>query len=259
MQILNYTFDKTAKTVTFTDYTTIRLDSIRLITNATDGIIIYNFADSTLKGTVATNVLTLAYDTSAMDNADKLTIVYEDANYDAVGSKTDDANTATNTTPVSGISLLKQISKVFQDVWDSASHVLKVSILPLSYLIDTITSVQSGDGVMVNGVLCPVKIAIANIPASTTDGAVVTAVAGKSLWVLGLVLQTGATATDATLNSKPAGAGTAISPVYQNGANGGAVLPRFPGAWYKSVSGEGLTLTTGIGSTTGVTVVYIEV
>ena len=77
-QILNYTFNKTAKTVTFTDYTTIRLDSLLLITNVTDNIIIYNFANPSLGGTVATNVLTLTYDTSAMADADKLQIFYDD-------------------------------------------------------------------------------------------------------------------------------------------------------------------------------------
>lgn len=77
-QILNYTFNKTAKTVTFTDYTTIRLDSLLLITNVTDNIIIYNFANPSLGGTIATNVLTLTYDTSAMADADKLQIFYDD-------------------------------------------------------------------------------------------------------------------------------------------------------------------------------------
>lgn len=76
-KIDNYTFDKTAKTVTFTDYTTIRLDSILLITNVTDNVIVYNFADPSLGGTVTNNVLTLTYDTSSMDNTDKLQIFYE--------------------------------------------------------------------------------------------------------------------------------------------------------------------------------------
>lgn len=78
IQLLNYSFNKTAKTVTFTDYTTIRLDSLLLITNVTDNIIIYNFADPLLGGTVADNVLTLTYDTSAMADADKLQIFYDD-------------------------------------------------------------------------------------------------------------------------------------------------------------------------------------
>ena len=80
MKILipNYTFDKTAKTVTFTDYTTIRLDSLLLITNVTDNVIIYNFANPLLGGTVSGNILTLTYNTSSMDNADKLQIFYDD-------------------------------------------------------------------------------------------------------------------------------------------------------------------------------------
>lgn len=78
VQVINYTFNKTAKTVTFTDYTEIRLDSLLLITNVTDNVIIYNFADPLLGGTVATNVLTLTYDTSAMDDTDKLQIFYDD-------------------------------------------------------------------------------------------------------------------------------------------------------------------------------------
>jgi hypothetical protein len=77
ISIDNYTFDKTAKTVTFTDYVSIRLDRILLIVNVTDDIIIYNFADPSLGGSVASNVLTLTYDTSAMDNTDKLLIKYD--------------------------------------------------------------------------------------------------------------------------------------------------------------------------------------
>lgn len=79
LKISNYTFNKTAKTVTFTDYTTIRLDGILGITNVTDGIEIFNFMNPAKGGTVLTNVLTLAYDTSAMDNADKLLIYYDDS------------------------------------------------------------------------------------------------------------------------------------------------------------------------------------
>jgi hypothetical protein len=78
LQIQNYTFDSNAKTVTFTDFTSIRLDSILLVTNVTDNIIIYNFADPLAGGTVATNVLTLTYDTSSMDNTDSLQIFYDD-------------------------------------------------------------------------------------------------------------------------------------------------------------------------------------
>lgn len=78
VKVSNYTFNKTTKTVTFTDYTAIRLDGILLITNVTDGIIIYNFASPTLGGTVSGNSVALAYDTSTMDDTDKLQIFYDD-------------------------------------------------------------------------------------------------------------------------------------------------------------------------------------
>ncbi len=78
--ISNYSFNKTAKTITFTDYVSITLENVLLVTNVTDGITIYLFNEPTLGGTVATNVLTLEYDTSAMDNADDLQIWYDDPN-----------------------------------------------------------------------------------------------------------------------------------------------------------------------------------
>ena len=78
IKIDNYTFDKTARTITFTNYESIRLDKIAIITNVTDNIMVYNFASPTLGGTVSGNVLTLTYDTSTMSNDDKLQIIYDD-------------------------------------------------------------------------------------------------------------------------------------------------------------------------------------
>lgn len=80
MKILvqNYTFNKTTKQITFTDYNPIIIERVLLITNITDNIIIYNFANPLFGGTAATNVLTLTYDTSSMSNTDKLQIFYDD-------------------------------------------------------------------------------------------------------------------------------------------------------------------------------------
>jgi hypothetical protein len=75
----NYTFNPTAKTVTFTDYSSIDLSNIILITNVTDGTIIFNFASPNLVGSVAANVLTLNYDTTAMSSTDKLAIYLDDS------------------------------------------------------------------------------------------------------------------------------------------------------------------------------------
>jgi len=81
--ITAYTFDASAKTISFDDYASINLERVLLITNATDQIIIYNFADTAKGGTVSTNVLTLDHNTTAMDDADKLLIYYDDPAYDA--------------------------------------------------------------------------------------------------------------------------------------------------------------------------------
>lgn len=79
--ITNYSFDKTAKTVTLPDYTSVSLESLLLITNVTDGAIIYNFADPATGATVAGNIITLEYDTTTMDNLDKLQIYFDDPDY----------------------------------------------------------------------------------------------------------------------------------------------------------------------------------
>lgn len=101
--------------------------------------------------------------------------------------------------------------------------------------------------------------AFANISASTTDGALVTAVTGKIVRVVAVSAVAGGTATNLTFNSKPAGSGTAISPLYANGANGGEVLPYNPRGWFDTNVSEGLTATTGGGSTTGILINYILV
>ena len=72
----SYTFDKTAKTITFSGLRdSITLSNILLITNVTANTIIYNFADSA-SGAVSfnNNIMTLDYDTSAMANTDVLQI-----------------------------------------------------------------------------------------------------------------------------------------------------------------------------------------
>ncbi len=80
IQVVNYSFNKATKQITFTDYSAIRLDQILLITDVTNNTVIYQFNDSTKGGTVATNVLTLTYDTNtvAFNNTDKLQIFYDD-------------------------------------------------------------------------------------------------------------------------------------------------------------------------------------
>ena len=79
------------------DYTSIDLDGVLLVTNVTDNVIVYNFADPALGGTVSSNVLTLTYNTASMSNSDALQIFYDDgaapASDDTVTALFDVANT----------------------------------------------------------------------------------------------------------------------------------------------------------------------
>lgn len=115
------------------------------------------------------------------------------------------------------------------------------------------------DGIRNGTTLLTPKFAFVNVAASQTDSSVVAAVTSKKIRVLSLYMVAGATATNVTFGSKPGGASTAKSALFANAANGGAVLPFNPLGWFESASGEGLCVTTGAGSTTGIGVVYVEV
>lgn len=94
--VVNYSFDASAKQVTLTDYNPVVIERLLLITNVTDNIMIFNFADTTKKGTASTNVITLTYDTTGMDDSDKLQIFYDDV--PAAGSTTTVAASASSVT-----------------------------------------------------------------------------------------------------------------------------------------------------------------
>jgi len=95
-----------------------------------------------------------------------------------------------------------------------------------------------------------------NVVHETTDGALVTAVAGNKVRVLGVNVVAGGTATLVTFNSKPSGAGAAVSAAFSLGANGVLTLPIHEDGWFETSGAEGLSVTTGTGSTCAVTVIY---
>jgi len=70
----DYTFNAATKQITFDTTDIVSLNQVLVITNVTDNVIIYNFADPAKGGVVANNVLTLTYDTTAMSNSDSLQI-----------------------------------------------------------------------------------------------------------------------------------------------------------------------------------------
>lgn len=69
----SFVFDKDAKTITFSGIDIVQ-EQILLITNTSDQILIYSFADPNIGGILVGNVLTLDYDTSSMSNTDRLQI-----------------------------------------------------------------------------------------------------------------------------------------------------------------------------------------
>jgi len=73
-----YTFSASAKTVTLSSTLgSVELSSIYAIVNLVDNILIYNIANPLTGGTISSNVLTLTYLTTSMDDADELSIIFE--------------------------------------------------------------------------------------------------------------------------------------------------------------------------------------
>lgn len=124
---------------------------------------------------------------------------------------------------------------------------------------DAIAAALQTDAIMNGATALTPKWAFANISSGTTDGSVVAAVTSKKIRPLGFIIMAGGTATNVTLNTKPAGAGSAKTALFACPANGGLVAQFNPVGWFETVSGEGLTATTGAGSTVGIHVLYVEV
>lgn len=93
-RITTYTFDASAKTITFSG--PLEIEGFSVITNVVDNIIIYQFNDPLLGGTFATNTLTLTYNTASMSDTDELMILYDDGVETQVVSGMVTANAGTN-------------------------------------------------------------------------------------------------------------------------------------------------------------------
>jgi hypothetical protein len=76
-----YTFSASAKTVTFSQFAAIGLGRIFLINNNTRGVVIYDPSQTTTKGSLAGSVLTLDFDTTGQNDADSLSIFWDDSTY----------------------------------------------------------------------------------------------------------------------------------------------------------------------------------
>jgi hypothetical protein len=99
-----------------------------------------------------------------------------------------------------------------------------------------------------------------SIAASQTDSILVAAIVGRRIRVTSVVINQGdTTPSSVTFNSKSGGAGTRIYPDLKAPANGGFVIPENGIGWFETNVSEGLSVTTGAGSTTSIAVTYTAV
>lgn len=94
----------------------------------------------------------------------------------------------------------------------------------------------------------------ATVIASQTDTALVAAVAGKRIRVLQVGIFAGAAGCTVTFKSKPAGAGTTISPAISVAINDESVLPSSNVGWFDTKVGEGLSVDTSATGPAGIVV-----
>jgi hypothetical protein len=75
--IKNYTFNTTAKTITLTDFASLKVERLMLITDIATKQFLYNFGDASVVASVAGNVITLSAIPGSSANADSLQIIYD--------------------------------------------------------------------------------------------------------------------------------------------------------------------------------------
>lgn len=142
----------------------------------------------------------------------------------------------------------------------SATDVSSVSPLPVtapaaSRTTHSISVALQSDALMSQLVTLTPKYFSETVAAADTDEELIAAVASKKLRILALAVQCGGVATVAEFQS---GGSTRIHRV-PAGANGGQILPFNPVGWFETTSGASLTVTTGTGSSTDISGVYVEV
>ncbi len=96
-------------------------------------------------------------------------------------------------------------------------------------------------------VTATVAQSLGNQPVQTPDGANLPAAGQTKYRVLALAVMVGATAT--TVQFVNSITGTALTPAFPCGANGGIVLPYNSYGWFETKLGESIGVTTGAGAT----------
>ncbi len=149
-------------------------------------------------------------------------------------------------------------------MWEDAGNTLKsvsaatpmpVTAPAATRLTHSIAVADQSDALMSGLTAMTPKFYSGTTTAGSTDSTIIASVASRKLRVLSLVCQCGGVATDLTFES---GTTTRIHKV-PAGANGGQSLGPNPWGWFETTSGAALTVTTGAGSSTEITLTYVEV
>jgi hypothetical protein len=112
-----------------------------------------------------------------------------------------------------------------------------------------------------NGTAVPVRRSFANVAASQTDEELIPANPNAAIRIRSIAMVAGGTATDITLKSKESDqASVAITPLFANAARTPNVMPLNYHGWAQTPDvARAVTATTGAGSATGITVLFIEI
>ncbi len=137
----------------------------------------------------------------------------------------------------------------------SASDPLPVTAPAAARSTHSIANSTQTDAIMSGLSALTPKFVSVSVTASSTDSSLVAAVSTKQIRVIALAVQCAATATTITFES---GTATRIHKI-PAGANGGQILPTNVYGWFQTAVSAALTVTTGTGSTTEISLVYIEV
>lgn len=259
--IPNYTFDKATGQVTFTDFGSIVLERVLLVVNVTDGIVVYQFNDPTKLASVSTNVLDLAYDTSAMDNTDDLLIIYDvktgDPVYDPAGALPTGASTSANQTTIIGH--VDGIETVLATI-DGRVDGLETLITSTNTKLDTLNT-TSGDAltdtelratpVPVSGTITATVSGVSTAANQTTiighvDG-IETAIASTNTKLDTVITNTDAALTDTELRASAVPVSVATIPSHAvTNAGTFAVQAAQSGAWTVDVEGDSVSSQTAL-------------
>lgn len=182
-RITTYTFDASEKTITFSEG--MEIEGFLVITNVVDNIIIYNFADPSLGGSVTGAVLTLDYNTTSMSDTDDLQIFYDDG----ITTTTVSGTFYPETQPISGTITANagtnlNTSALALEVGGNLAGI-KTNTDDMETLLTTIEGNQLPDGhnvtvnnlsIPVTGDFYPVTQPVSGTVTETNSGAIKTAV-----------------------------------------------------------------------------------